>query len=156
MRAARLPSTRGEAQEGARPPLRRDPFAYALIRVVPRVERGECVNVGAVLFCRSRRFLEARLELDRDRLVAMAPDLDLPAVQRQIDLIGLVLRGDPAAGPIGKLSQAERFGWVVAPASTVVQPGPVHAGLCLDPAAELDRLFRTMVQVRKEAEGGRR
>jgi hypothetical protein len=148
VRGARLGSTSGAAQAGAVPLSRRDPFAYALIRVVPRVERGECVNVGAVLFCRARRFLEARLELDRGRLVAMAPDLDLPAVQRQIDLIRLVCRGDPAAGPIGTLPQAERFGWVVAPASTVVQPGPVHAGLCLDPSEELDRLFRTMVQVR--------
>ena len=124
-----------------------DPFAYALIRVVPRVERGERVNVGVVLFCRSRRFLAARLELDRRRLTALAPDLDLDAVQRHLDLIALVCAGDPAAGPIGRLPQAERFGWVVAPSSTVVQPSPVHAGLCLDPAATLDRLLATMVRV---------
>ena len=132
-----------------------DPFAYALIRVVPRVERGECVNVGVVLFCRSRRFLEARLELDLGRPLALAPDLDHAAVRRQLDLIALVCRGDPAAGAIGRLPQAERFGWLVAPASTVVQPSAVHAGLCADPEEELDRLFATMVRV-PEAAGGRR
>ena len=125
----------------------RAPFAYAVIRVVPRVERGECVNVGVVLFCRPRRFLDARLELDRGRLLALAPDLDLEAVARQLDLIARVCAGDPTAGPIAALPQAERFGWLVAPASTVVQPGPVHAGLCDDPAATLDHLFATMVRV---------
>ena len=126
---------------------RRDPFAYAVIRVVPRVERGECVNVGVVLFCRPRRFLDARLELDRHRLLALAPDLDLAAVERQLELIARVCAGDPAAGPIAALPPAERFGWLVAPASTVVQPGPVHAGLTDDPVATLDHLFATMVRV---------
>ena len=139
----------GEGAEGARPV----PYAYALIRVVPRVERGECVNVGVVLFCRSRRFLEARLELDLGRPLALAPDLDHAAVRRQLDLIALVCRGDPAAGAIARLPQAERFGWLVAPASTVVQPSPVHAGLCADPAEELDRLLATMARVPEPAAG---
>ena len=132
----------------------REPFAYAVIRVVPRVERGECVNAGVVLFCRPRRFLDARLALDRRRLLALAPDLDLAAVARQLDLIARVCAGDPAAGPLARLAQAERFGWAVAPASTVVQPSPVHAGLCADPAATLDRLFATMVDVPTPADGG--
>jgi hypothetical protein len=125
----------------------RDPYAYALIRVVPRVERGECVNAGVVLFCRPRRFLEARLELNRERLLALAPDLDLEAVAARLDLIARVCAGDPTAGAIAALPQAERFGWLVAPASTTVQPSEVHAGLCDDPAATLDHLFATMVRV---------
>jgi hypothetical protein len=122
------------------------PFAYAPIRVVPRLERGECLNAGVVLYCRARRFLAARTELDPGRLLALAPDLDLAAVGRQLDLIRLVCAGDPAAGAIGRLPQPERFGWLVAPASTVVQPGPVHAGLTADPAATLERLFATTVR----------
>jgi hypothetical protein len=126
---------------------RRDPYGYALIRVVPRVERGECVNVGVVLFCRPRRYLDVRLELNRERLLALAPDLDLEAVARQLDLIARVSAGDSSAGPIAALPPAERFGWLTAPASTTVQPGPIHAGLSDDPAATLDHLFATMVRV---------
>ena len=131
-----------------------DPYAYAVIRVVPRPERGECVNVGVVLFCRPRRFLAARLERDLTRPLALAPDLDAAAVRRQLDLLASIAAGDRAAGPLGRLPQAERFGWLVASASTVVQPSPVHAGLCADPTAELDRLFATMVAVPERA-GGR-
>lgn len=131
----------------------RDPYAYALIRVVPRVERGECVNAGVVLFCRPRRFLDLRLELNRARLLALAPDLDLEAVGRQLDLLARVCAGDAAAGPIAALPAAERFGWLTAPASTAVQPGPVHAGLCDDPATTLDHLFATMVRLPPVASG---
>jgi hypothetical protein len=127
-----------------------DPFEYALIRVVPRVERGECVNVGVVLFCRSRNFLEARIELDPKRLAALAPDLDLEAVRQHLDLIPLVCAGDPAAGAIARLPQAERFGWLVAPGSTVVQPSEVHTGLSTDPAEALDHLLATMVRLPAE------
>lgn len=125
----------------------RQPFAYAPIRVVPRAERGECLNAGVILYCRARRFLAARTELDPARLLALAPDLDLAAVGRQLDQIRLLCAGDPASGPIARLPQPERFGWLVAPASTVVQPGPIHAGLTADPAATLERLFATMVRV---------
>jgi hypothetical protein len=125
----------------------RDPYAYALIRVVPRVERGECVNVGVVLFCRPRRYLDLRLELNRARVLALAPDLDLDGVARQLNLMARVGAGDPTAGAIAALPPAERFGWLTAPASTTVQPGPVHAGLCDDPAATLDHLFATMVRL---------
>jgi hypothetical protein len=124
----------------------RDVFEYAIIRVVPRVEREEFINVGVVLFCRTRRFLDARFALDTQRLAALAPDLDMVALQEQLDHIQMVCVGGEAAGPIGLLPQAERFRWLVAPRSTIVQPSPVHTGLCDDPQATLDRLVATMVR----------
>ena len=125
--------------------LARNSFEYAIIRVVPRVERGEFVNAGVVLICRQRRYLGARIHLDIARLVALAPDLDVPAVHAHLDLIPRVCAGDREAGPIALLSQAERFHWLVAPQSTIIQPSPVHAGFSDDPAAALDRLLETMV-----------
>jgi hypothetical protein len=121
--------------------LERAPFAYATIRVVPRVEREEFVNVGVVLFSRPRKFLGVEARLDGDRLRALWPELDLDAIERQLDVIRLVVAGDPAGGAVAHLPAAERFGWLSAPASTVVQPGPVHAGLADDPAATLRDLF---------------
>jgi len=123
-----------------------DVFEYAIIRVVPRVEREEFINVGVVLFCRTRHFLDARIWLDLQRLAVLAPDLDLDALQEQLDHIPVVCKGGEAAGPIGILPQAERFRWLVAPRSTIVQPSPVHSGLCDDPQIELDRLEATMVR----------
>ena len=119
----------------------RTPFAYATIRVVPRVEREEFVNVGVVLYSRPRKYLGVQARLDVDRLRALWPELDLDAVARQLDVIRLVVAGDPAGGAIALLPAAERFGWLSAPASTVVQPGPVHAGLAADPEAALHDLF---------------
>lgn len=119
-------------------------FDYALIRVVPYVEREEFINVGAILFCRTQRFLAARIELDRPRLAALASKLDPDQVQADLDLIPAVCNG---AGPIGQLSQAERFHWLVAPRSTIIQVSPVHCGLCFDPAAALERLVERMVRV---------
>ena len=119
----------------------RAPFAYATIRVVPRVEREEFVNVGVVLFSRPRQFLGMQARLDGDRLRALWPELDLDAVARQLDVIRLVVAGDPAGGAIARLPAAERFGWLAAPASTIVQPGPVRAGLADDPEAALQELF---------------
>ncbi|MDQ3695579.1 MAG: DUF3037 domain-containing protein [Chloroflexota bacterium] len=124
-----------------------DPYVYAVIRVVPKVERGECLNIGVVLFCRPRRFLDARFELDRDRLRAVAPDLDLDGVARQVGVISEVIGGSAADGALAARPQAERFGWLVSPVSTVVQPGPVHAGLTSDPGATLARLFAELVRV---------
>jgi hypothetical protein len=123
----------------------RQVFEYAIIRIVPRVEREEFINAGVVLFCRSRRFLDARIALDPARLAALAPQLDLATVQEQLGHIPLVCAGGAAAGPLGALPQAERFRWLVAPRSTIVQPSPVHAGLSDDPQAELERLLATMV-----------
>jgi hypothetical protein len=119
----------------------RAPFAYATIRVVPRVEREEFVNVGVVLYSRPRKYLGVQARLDVDRLRALWPELDLDAVARQLDVIRLVAAGDSAGGAIALLPAAERFGWLSAPASTVVQPGPVHAGLAADPEAALHELF---------------
>ena len=125
----------------------RVPFAYTTIRVVPRVEREEFVNVGVVLFSRPRKFLGVQARLDRDRLRALWPEPDLDAVERQLEVIRLVVAGDPAGGAIARLPAAERFGWLSAPASTVVQPGPVHAGLADDPEAALRELFSELVEL---------
>ena len=121
------------------------PFAYATIRVVPRVEREEFVNVGVVLFSRPRQFRGMRARLDGDRLRALWPELDLDAIERQLAVMRLVVAGDPAGGAIARLPAAERFGWLSAPASTIVQPGPVHAGLADDPEAALHELFANLV-----------
>jgi hypothetical protein len=117
------------------------PFAYAVIRVVPRVEREEFVNVGVVLFSRPRKFLGMQARLDADRLRALWPELDLEAIERQLAVMRLVVAGDPAGGAIAGLPAPERFGWLSAPASTIVQPGPVHAGLADDPETALHELF---------------
>jgi hypothetical protein len=121
------------------------PFAYALLRVVPRVERGERLNVGVALFCRRSDFLDLRVDLDLDRLAAFAPDLDPAPVQSRLEALGLVLRGDPAGGALAALEPSERFGWLVAPSSTIIQPSEVHTGMTSDPRATLDRLFHALV-----------
>jgi hypothetical protein len=123
----------------------REEFQYALWRVVPRVERGECFNAGVVLFCRRARFLAARVALDRDRLAALAPGVAPEAIERQLRTLERIAAGEPDAGPVAALPQSERFHWLVAPSSTVVQPSPVHTGLCDDAAAELEHLFATLV-----------
>jgi DUF3037 family protein len=120
-------------------------FAYALLRVVPHVERGEMFNAGVVLFCRRRGFLAARVTLDERRLAAIAPDVDPAAVRDHLDALVRIAAGDEAGGSVAALPQSERFGWLVAPSSTMVQPSPVHTGLCDDPAAMLDRLFDELV-----------
>jgi len=120
-------------------------FQYAIVRVLPRVERGECLNVGVILLCRPRRYLDARIALDERRLAAFAPDLDPASIRPHLDAIERIAAGDPAAGPIARLGQAERFHWLVAPASTVIQTSDVHSGLCDDPAVELDHLVAAMV-----------
>jgi hypothetical protein len=121
------------------------PFQYAIIRVVPRVERGECLNAGVVLLCRPRRFLAARVGLDRERFRALAPDVDPARVETHLAAIEAIARGDAAAGPLAQLGQGERFHWLVAPASTVIQPSEVHTGLCEDPGVELEHLFERLV-----------
>ena len=123
----------------------RNAFQYALVRVLPRVERGECLNVGVILLCRPRRFLEARISLDEGRLAALAPDLDPATIRPHLDAIERIAAGEPAAGPMARLGQAERFHWLVAPSSTIIQPSAVHSGLCDDPAAELAHLVATLV-----------
>jgi len=122
-------------------------FDYAVVRVVPHVEREEFINVGVILFCRTRRFLGARMALDVARLRALAPTCNVAKVQTHLALIPCICDGGPEAGPIGQLEQAERFHWLTHPRSTVIQVSPVHTGLCTDPATALDHLLATMVQV---------
>jgi hypothetical protein len=122
------------------------PFAYTVLRVVPDVERGERVNVGVVLFCRQRGFLGVRIHVDRARLRALAPGLAIHEVEGHLRGLSRVAEGADDAGPIAALSQSERFGWLSAPASTIVQPSEAHTGLCQDPATTLDNLFKRLVE----------
>src|SRR5689334_18150921 len=121
------------------------PFQYAVIRVVPRVERGESLNAGVILLCRPKRYLAARVALDTARLRALAPDVDPATIETHLRAIERIAAGDPEAGPIAALGQGERFHWLVAPSSTVIQPSEVHTGICDDPAEELDHLFERLV-----------
>jgi len=121
------------------------PFEYAVLRVIPRVERGECINAGVVLYCQADGFLGARVYLDADRLKALDPSAGLEAVRDHLEAFRSVCAGGPAAGAVGRLPLRERFGWLVAPRSTVVQPSEVHTGLTDDPKAEMERLLRRMV-----------
>ena len=124
----------------------RKPFEYAIVRVVPRVERGEAFNAGIVLMSRPHRFLGARVGLDESVLTALAPDCDPQNVLAHLEAIERIARGDAAAGPISALSMAERFHWLVAPSSTIIQASEVHTGLTEDPGATLEHLFRTLVR----------
>jgi Protein of unknown function (DUF3037) len=121
------------------------PFSYAIYRLVPRVDRGERVNVGVVVFSRPREFLGARTALDRARTHALWPKLDLDAVQPHLDAIERIAAGDPSGGPIAALDQTARFHWLVSPSSTIIQPSAVHTGHCLEPGAELDKLFQSLI-----------
>jgi hypothetical protein len=125
-------------------PLR--PFSYAILRVVPRVERGECFNAGVVLFCRQLDFLAAKVGLDARRLAALAPDASAEEVRAHLDARVRVAAGDPEAGSIAELPPSERFGWLVAPSSTIIQPSEVHTGLSDDPRRTLDALFAELVE----------
>ncbi len=121
-------------------------FDYAVVRVVPYVEREEFINVGVILFCRTQRFLAAKIELDEQRLAAMAPQLDPEKVRHHLELIPRICGGD-ASHPIGQLAPAERFHWLVTPRSTSIQVSGVHTGLCTDPAEALEHLMQAMVRL---------
>ncbi|WP_059008334.1 DUF3037 domain-containing protein [Streptomyces specialis] len=125
---------------------RRDVFEYAVLRVVPRVERGESINAGVVLYCRARSFLAARTHLDEARLGALDPTVDIPGVRAALRAAECVCRGGAEAGLAAGDDAGRRFRWLIAPRSTVVQPGPVHTGLTADPGAELDRLLEVLVR----------
>ena len=124
----------------------RETFQYAVLRVVPRVERGEALNAGVVLFSRRHGFLAARTELDEAALAALAPACDAAEVRAHLGTLERVAAGDPEGGPIARLEASERFHWLTAPASTMVQPSPVHTGLTSDPEAELEHLFLRLVR----------
>ncbi len=123
-------------------------YDYAVIRVVPRVDREEFMNVGVIVSCPARDFLEARIELDESRLLAFAPDVDLEAVRTHLAGIPLICAGGAGAGPIGQLSLRERFHWLVAPRSTIIQTSRMHSGRCIDPGPVSERLLERMVRAR--------
>ncbi len=120
-------------------------FDYAIVRIVPYVEREEFVNVGVILFCRTRRFLAAQVEMNETRVLALAPEFDLERAKESLELIPRICAGDNS--PIGQLEQAERFHWLVTPRSTSIQVSPVHTGICTDPEESLEHLMDTMVRV---------
>jgi Protein of unknown function (DUF3037) len=122
------------------------PFDYAVIRVVPRVERGEFVNAGVIVSCAAQNYLKARVELDERRLAALDPAFDPSSVREHLAAIPRICEGGPQAGPIGLLPPRARFHWLVAPRSTVIQTSPVHTGLCADGERMLERLFEQMVR----------
>ncbi len=125
---------------------KRSSFDYATVRVVPQVEREEFINAGVILFCRTKRFLGARIQLDEERLAQFVPDVDVEMVREQLELIPRICAGGPDAGPFGQLDQSQRFHWLTSPKSTIIQVSPVHCGLCDDPQAALDRLFKEMTK----------
>ncbi|HKE95901.1 MAG TPA: DUF3037 domain-containing protein [Povalibacter sp.] len=122
------------------------PYDYAIVRVVPRVDRGEFINAGVILSCQTKDFLQARIDLDEPRLLALDPGADLETIRQNLASITMICQGGAAAGPIGLLSQRERFHWLVAPRSTMIQMSPVHTGRSADPAVALHHLMATMVR----------
>jgi len=120
-------------------------FDHALIRVVPRVERGELINAGAIVSCPTQDYLAARVALDIARLRALSPSTDIAEVEAALALIPLIAAGDLRGGPIAALPRGERFHWLVAPRSAIIQPSPVHTGLCERPEDALDQLFERLV-----------
>jgi hypothetical protein len=121
-------------------------YDYAIIRVVPRVERGELINVGVILSCPAAEFLEARIEIDAARLLALDPSLDVEGTRANLEMIPRVCHGGADAGPIGELPQRGRFHWLVSPRSTIIQFSPVHTGRTEDPVKAIERLLATMVR----------
>ncbi|MFS4094520.1 DUF3037 domain-containing protein [Streptomyces sp. AF1A] len=124
----------------------RDVFEYALLRVVPRVERGECINAGVVVYCRARAYVGARTHLDEARLRALDPRADVAGIRAALGAVEKVCAGGAEAGQASRDDAGRRFRWLIAPRSTVVQPGPVHTGLTTDPAAETERLLDLLVR----------
>jgi hypothetical protein len=120
-------------------------FQYAVLRVVPSVERGEGLNVGVVLHARRHRFLDLGLHVDEGRLRALDPALDLDALRAHLDGLAWIARGEAEAGAIAAMPRSDRFGWLAAPSNTIVQPSPVHTGVCEDPVAALRRLVTRLV-----------
>ncbi|WP_017586306.1 DUF3037 domain-containing protein [Nocardiopsis ganjiahuensis] len=121
-------------------------FEYALLRVIPRLERGECVNAGVIVYSQERAFLASRSALDEVRLRAVDPEVDVAGVRRALEAVEVMCRGGAEAGPAGRERPGQRFRWLTAPRSTIVQPGPIHGGLTADPAAEVERLLDRLVR----------
>jgi hypothetical protein len=121
-------------------------FDYAIIRVVPRVERGEQINAGVIVSCATENFLAAAVELNEQRLLALAPTIDLDEVRAALAIIPLIAAGDPGGGPIAGLPRSERFHWLVAPRSAIIQTSPVHTGICDRPDAMIEKLLARLVR----------
>ena len=121
-------------------------YDYAIVRVVPRVDRGEFVNAGVIVSCQTRDFLAARIELDAMRLLALDPNADLESIRLNLTSVVRICEGGTHAGPIGTLAQRERFHWLVAPRSTIIQTSPVHSGRCDDPHRVMEHLLNSMVR----------
>jgi hypothetical protein len=121
-------------------------FEYAVLRVVPRVDRGEAINAGVLVYCRPLRYLRARVELDAERLLALDPAADVEGIRKALHAIADICADSQAAGQAGQQEIGRRFRWLTAPRSTVVQPGPVHTGLTRDPDAEAERLLQSLVR----------
>ncbi len=121
-------------------------YEYAVVRIVPRVDRDEFVNAGVIVFAKQHKLLASRTRVDESRILALWPSVDLDAIRRHLDAIGRICDGDESAGPIAKMSQSERFHWLTAPRSTMIQTSPVHSGRCSNSAAMLERLLDTMVR----------
>jgi hypothetical protein len=121
-------------------------FEYALLRVVPRLERGECVNAGVIVYCQERGFLAARSALDERRLLAVDAEADVAGVRRALEAVEVMCRGGAEAGAAGRERPGQRFRWLTAPRSTIVQPGPIHGGLTEDPEGEVVRLLDRLVR----------
>lgn len=121
-------------------------FEYALLRVIPRLERGECVNAGVIVYSQERAFLASRSALDEARLRAVDPEVDVAGVRRALEAVEVMCRGGVEAGMAGRERPGQRFRWLTAPRSTIVQPGPIHGGLTADPAAEVERLLDRLVR----------
>ena len=128
-------------------------YDYAVVRVVPDVARGEYLNAGVVLYAKSHHALLSRIELDEARLAALAPDADVAMIHSHLESIERICLGGEAAGPHAELNASQRFHWLTAPRSTIIQLSPVHSGICDDPAAEADRLFARLVRVRPDDAG---
>ena len=120
-------------------------FEYAVIRVVPKVEREEFINAGVILYSRDEQFLEAMIRLDEKKLLALSGDIDIPEVKSHLESIERSCNGDPGSGPIGKIDLASRFRWLTATRSTVVQASKVHPGMCANPKLALQKLFSALV-----------
>ena len=121
-------------------------FDYTIVRVVPRVEREEFVNVGVILFCKAKRFLEAKIDLDLGRVAALSPQADLVAIAERLEVIPQICSGEAMIDAVHDWPQSERFKWLAAPKSTIIQTSPAHRGLCSDPAERLESLYRLFVE----------
>ena len=124
----------------------RSPFSYAVLRIVPDIEREEFVNAGLVLYCRARRYLRAATSLNRSRLRALRPAADVAGLRGQLELIERIAAGEVERGPLAAMSQSERFHWLTTPRSTAVQPGPIHGGMSDDPDATFEHLYAALVE----------